>query len=243
MTVRSGALVLGTGTAWNPGRMDKVSNREILESIAHGLNDWRKLAQPLAARYRAADMGSGAAFVGAVAQASVTAGHDVPEIRLGPGLVDVSLFSVDEKGARWITPKDLELARVISALAREHGLTAAPDEVAQLEVALDSADDTVAGPFWAALLTGDADNTVYDTVFDPTNRVPGVWFQRTDAHKTPRQRWHFDLWLAPEAALTRIGAALAAGGTVVDDSHSPSYTVLADPEGNRVCVCTAVDRD
>lgn len=52
-----------------------------------------------------------------------------------------------------------------------------------------------------------------------------------------------DLWLAPEAARTRIPAAVAAGGTVVDDSASPSYTVLADPEGNRVCVCTAVGRD
>ncbi|MEU0430097.1 VOC family protein [Streptomyces sp. NPDC006290] len=223
--------------------MDRISNREILESIAHGLNDWRKLAQPLAARYRAADTGSGAAFVGAVAQASVSAGHDVPDIRLAPGLVDVSLFSVDESGARWVTSQDLELARVISALAREHGLTAAPDEVAQLEIALDTADDTAAGPFWAALLTGDADNTVYDTVLDPTSRVPSVWFQRTDAHKTPRQRWHMDLWLAPETAGTRIRAAVAAGGTVVDDSHSPSYIVLADPEGNRVCVCTAVDRD
>ncbi|MET9409088.1 VOC family protein [Streptomyces sp. NPDC002935] len=223
--------------------MDKVSSREILESIAHGLNDWRKLAQPLAARYRAADRGAGAAFVGAVAQASIVAGHDVPDIRLGPGLVDVSLYSVDETGARWITPKDLELARVISGLAREHGLTAAPDEVTQLEIALDTADDTAAGPFWAALLTGDADNTVYDTVFDPTNRVPSVWFQRTDAHETPRQRWHMDLWLAPEAARTRIRAAVAAGGTVVDDSHSPSYTVLADMEGNRVCVCTAAERD
>ncbi|MEV8034295.1 VOC family protein [Streptomyces sp. NPDC086182] len=223
--------------------MDKVSNREILESIANGLNDWRKLAQPLAARYRTADTASGAAFVSAVAHAAAVAGHDVPEIRLGPGLVDVSLFTVDGSGARWITPEDLGLARVITLLAHEHGLTAAPEEVTQLEVALDTADDTVAGPFWAALLTGEAGNTVHDTVFDPTNRVPSVWFQRTDAHRTPRQRWHMDLWPAPEVAGTRIRAAVAAGGTVVDDSHSPSYTVLADPEGNRVCVCTAVDRD
>ncbi|MGW7608832.1 VOC family protein [Streptomyces sp. NPDC054766] len=223
--------------------MDKAGNREILEAIAQESNDWRKLAQPLAARYRTADTGSGAAFVSAVAQASVVAGHDVPDIRPGPGPIDVSLFSVDESGARWVTPKDLEPARVITRLAHEHGLTAAPEEVAQLEIALDTADETAAGPFWAALLTGDADNTVYDTVFDPTNRSPSVWFQRTDAHKTPRQRRHMDLWLAPEAAGPRIRAAVAAGGTVVDDSHSPSYTVLADPEGNRVCVCTAVDRD
>jgi 4a-hydroxytetrahydrobiopterin dehydratase len=40
----------------------------------------------------------------------------------------------------------------------------------------------------------------------------------------------------------RIEAALAAGGTVVDDSQAPSYTVLADPQGNKVCLCTYLDR-
>jgi len=34
----------------------------------------------------------------------------------------------------------------------------------------------------------------------------------------------------------------AAGGRVVDDSPAPAFTVLADPEGNRVCVCTILDR-
>lgn len=223
--------------------MDKVSTPEILESIAHGLNDWRKLAQPLAARYRAAGPGPGAAFVGAVAQASLIAGHDVPEIRLGPGVVDVSLFSVDEKGARQVTAQDLELARVISGLAREHGLTAAPDEVTQLEIALDTADDSAAGPFWSALLTGDMRRHGARHGLRPDEPCPQCVVPADRRPRDPRQRWHMDLWLAPEAARTRIPAAVAAGGTVVDDSASPSYTVLADPEGNRVCVCTAVGRD
>ncbi|MER5185001.1 VOC family protein [Streptomyces sp. NPDC002896] len=51
------------------------------------------------------------------------------------------------------------------------------------------------------------------------------------------------MWLAPEQADSRITAAVTAGGTVVDDSHAPAFTVLADPDGNRVCVCTALDRD
>ena len=63
-----------------------------------------------------------------------------------------------------------------------------------------------------------------------------------DDHDTPRQRWHFDLWLAPEVAEQRIGAAVAAGGSVVDDSEAPAFTVLADSDGNRVCVCTAAGR-
>lgn len=221
--------------------MQILSNQEILQAIGAGLGDWRKLAQPLAARYRVAGTAEGAAFVAAVAEAAVAAGQD-PEIRMGRGFVDVALSTVDG-GGRWVTAQDVELARAISGLAREHGLRAVPGEVAQLELALDTADRSAVAPFWSALLTADPGNLVGDTVLDPTNRVPSMWFQFTDAHRTPRQRWHFDLWLAPEVADERIAAAVAAGGTVVDASEAPSFTVLADPEGNRVCVCTALDRD
>ena len=50
------------------------------------------------------------------------------------------------------------------------------------------------------------------------------------------------MWVPPEVADERIASAVAAGGTVVDDSEAPSFTVLADAEGNRVCVCTVLDR-
>jgi 4a-hydroxytetrahydrobiopterin dehydratase len=36
----------------------------------------------------------------------------------------------------------------------------------------------------------------------------------------------------------RIGAAVSAGGVVVDASQAPSFTVIADPDGNKACVCT-----
>ncbi|MFG2132798.1 VOC family protein [Streptomyces sp. NPDC048751] len=161
----------------------------------------------------------------------------------------MAVSTVDEgTGGRWVTADDVELAHTITGLARERGLTAVPGEVAQLELALDTVDETEVARFWSALLTGGAGSTGSDTapqvldVFDPTNRVPNVWFQKTDAHQIPRQRWHLDLWLAPEVADERIAAAVAAGGTVIDASDAPSYTVLADPDGNKVCVCTALDR-
>ena len=102
----------------------------------------------------------------------------------------------------------------------------------QLEIALDTAHEDGVAPFWSVLLTG-----------SPTGRVPGLWFQGTEDRETPRQRWHFDLWLAPEVAVERIAAAVAAGGSVIDDTAAPMFTVLADPDGNRVCVCTSLGRD
>ena len=43
--------------------------------------------------------------------------------------------------------------------------------------------------------------------------------------------------MAPEAADQRIAAALAAGGTIADDSDAPSLTVIADQDGNQGIVC------
>jgi len=216
--------------------VEKLSTQEILDA---GLDDWRKLAQALHARYRIADFRAGAAFVAAVAEAAESAGHH-PGLKMTGGVVDVSLCTHED--GLWVTPKDIGMARKISEIARQQGLEPEPTAVAQLEIALDTANEAGVAPFWSALLTGSPDNKIYDSVFDPTNRVPSLWFQGTGEHETPRQRWHFDLWLAPEVAQERVMAAVAQGGSVIDDSQAPSFTVLADPDGNKVCVATCLER-
>ena len=217
--------------------MDRLSNQQIAEA---GLADWRKLAQALHARYAVTDYVAAAAFVAAVAQVAEAEAHH-PDLRLTRGVIDVSVCTHED--GLWVTGKDVAMARTISRLAQEHGLEPRPTAVTQLELALDTAHEDGVAAFWSVLLTGGADNRIYDSVLDPTGRVPSLWFQSTEGHETPRQRWHYDLWLAPEVAEERIAAAVAAGGSVVDDSGAPSFTVLADPDGNRVCVCTALGRD
>jgi 4a-hydroxytetrahydrobiopterin dehydratase len=216
--------------------VEKLDNQKVLDA---GLADWRKLAQALHARYLIPDYTAAAAFVAAVAGLAEADQHH-PDVRLTYGVVDVSLCTHD--AGFWVTQKDIDLARKISAVAKQLRLKPDPAAVTQLELALDTAHEDRVAPFWSVLLTGSPSSKVDDTVFDPTGRVPSLWFQGTDEHDTPRQRWHFDLWLAPEAAEERIAAALRAGGSVVDDSEAPSFTVLADPDGNRVCVCTSAGR-
>ncbi len=217
--------------------MRKLNTTDIVEA---GLDDWRKLAQAMHTRYRISDFTLGAAFVTAVAEAAEAADHH-PDVKMTYGVVDVSLCTHDK--GYWVTQKDLDLAATISGIARDLGLDAEPAAVTQLELALDTADEDTVSPFWSALLTGEPGNKIRDTVFDPTGRVPALWFQGTDEHERPRQRWHFDLWLAAESAEERIAAAVAAGGTVLDDGQAPAFTVLADPDGNRVCICTDIGRD
>lgn len=215
--------------------MDTLSTQQVLDA---GLDDWRRLAQALHARFRTGDFATGLRFVAAVGEAAEAAGHH-PDVTLTYPLVDIQLISHDAGG---LTERDLDLARQVSAIAQEQGIPAAPAEVSEVELALDTADVAAQGPFWSALLTGSTDNAHGDDVVEPTGQLPLLWFQHTHAHETPRQRFHLDVWVPHDVAQQRIDAAVAAGGTVVDDSHAPSFVVLADPEGNRACVCTALER-
>lgn len=215
--------------------MDSLTNQQILDA---GLHDWRQLAQALHARFLTGDFATGLRFVTAVAEAAEHSNHH-PDVTLTYPLVDLRLISHDVSR---ITQRDLNLARRISQIAREHGLRGDPGAPTQLELALDTADAAAVGPFWSALLTGNPDTLTGDDIFDPSGRVPVLWFQHTDAHETPRQRFHIDLWVPHDAAGERIAAAVAAGGRIVDDGGAPSFTVLADPEGNRACVCTSLGR-
>ena len=216
--------------------MERLSNQQIIDA---DLTDWRKLAQAIHARFGIPDFAAGAAFVSAVADAAEEADHH-PDLTLSYGRVDVALATHSE--GNWITTKDVDLARRISAIAQEHRLTPDPTAVAQLEMGLDTSAWQRIGPFWAALLTGDAGNVTEGEVLDPSGRIPNVWFQPTEDHEAPRQRWHPDLWLAPEVVQERLAAAVAAGGRLVSDDQAPSFWVLADPDDNKVCICTHLDR-
>jgi 4a-hydroxytetrahydrobiopterin dehydratase len=215
--------------------MDKLTSKEILDA---GLDDWRLLAQALHARFHTGDFVTGLAFVTAVTELAERAGHH-PDVTLTYPFVDLKLVSHDVSR---VTRRDLDLARRISEIAREQGVDADPGATTEIELALDTADLAAVGPFWSALLTGRPDSRTGDDVVDPGGRVPLLWFQHTDAHDTPRQRFHLDVWVPHDVADERIAAAVAAGGRVVDDGNAPAFVVLADPEGNRACVCTCLDR-
>jgi 4a-hydroxytetrahydrobiopterin dehydratase len=215
--------------------MDEISNSQLLQA---GLDDWRKLAQALHARFRTGSFVAGLRFVTAVTEAAESANHHPDVTRTYP-LVDLKLLSHD---VGRVTQRDIDLAGRISEIAREQGVAAEPCAVAEMELALVTAQLASVGRFWAAALTGSTGGLVGDDVVDPNGRVPLLWFQHTGEHDTPRQRFHVDLWVPHDVVDARIAATVAAGGEVVDDSQAPSFTVLADPEGNKVCFCTFLDR-
>ena len=221
-----------------------------------GLTDWRKLAQGLHARYLVDDFAAGARFVVALGKVGDELGHH-PSLSMGTGHVDLKLSSQDavfrdddgtEYVVEWVTQQDVDLARRITELAADHGLEADPASVAVIELGLDTARSAAIAPMWAALLTGSPEaqgrGTPGDEIRDATGRVPNLWFgdlDPADEDGTRRQRFHLEVYVAPEVVEQRVAAAVAAGGTVVDDSNAPGLTVLADTDGNQgvLCVDTA----
>jgi 4a-hydroxytetrahydrobiopterin dehydratase len=137
-----------------------------------------------------------------------------------------------------VTQLDLDLAHRVHAAALAAGATVLP-AAEYLALALDVVDAAAVIPFWIAGLgyvvrgTGDEVELV-----DPAGRGPALWFQQMDPPRTQRNRFHLDVIVPDEEAPTRVAACVAAGGRLLTDAHAPSYWVLADPEGNEMCLCT-----
>lgn len=205
---------------------------------AEGLGDWRPLHGVLMARYRTGNFLAGLELVNRLGEAAEAANHH-PDVELTYPTVTIGLRSHDVGG---ITSRDIDLARVISALAAEAGAPADTDSVAVLELALDTDDVEAIRPFWSAILGIDPGDG-HDDLVDPLGQIPTLWFQQTDpgsasgGDQVP-QRWHPDLRIPPEQIQPRIDAAVAAGGTLVTDEHAPAFWVLADPQGNKACLTT-----
>ncbi len=204
-----------------------------------GLADWRMMFQTLETRFRTDSFERGLELVARIGEVAADLDHH-PELDLRFATLHVRLISRDVFG---VTGRDLALARRISAAAADLGVEADPGAVEIVELALDTADRDEIKPFWRAVL-GYEDHPLHDgEVRDLHGIGPALWFQQTDPHDEPRQRFHLDVRVPPEVAGPRIAAALAAGGTLVTDEHAPAFIVLADAQGNKVCVTTGLGRD
>lgn len=210
------------------------------EIVAQGdLPDWVSMHTALQTRFRTGDFATGLKLVAAIGEAAEAANHH-PDLDLRYPHLNVRLSSHDVDAK---TQRDVDVAARISELAAELGVTADPDAVARIELGLDTWDMAEIKPFWEAVLGMVNSDGPDDEIRDGAGDFPTIWFQETDRHEEPRQRFHLDIRVPPHLAQQRIDDALAAGGVLVSDDRAPTFTVLADPQGNKVCICTHVGRD
>lgn len=202
------------------------------------LTGWVNLGDGLRTRVRTGDFATGLALVEAIGAVAEEVQHH-PDLDLRYGHLDVRLVSHDAGG---VTSRDVSLARTVGDLAARMGAELDGAAVQRFDLALDTPDRGSVQPFWRALLGYEDTPGQDDEVRDTAGGLPAVWFQESGSGE-PRQRWHLDVWIDPSSVAGRVEAATAAGGTLVDDTAAPSFWVLADPEGNRSCLCTWQSRD
>jgi len=217
----------------------RLTAQEIASSLPA---DFRHLPGQVMARYRLADFAAAQALAAVIGERAEEAGHH-PDLLVGWGYVEVRVSSHDVGG---ITSRDVRLARQISAAAQAADAHPEPAALQIVDWGLDTWASAEVLPFWRAVLGyGETSGEIgdEDELVDPKGRGgPTVWFQQTSQHGTPHQRFHPDIWVPVDEAEHRLQAALAAGGRLVSDSEAPSFWVLADPQDNRVCICTVQDR-
>jgi 4a-hydroxytetrahydrobiopterin dehydratase len=215
--------------------VERLNPREFHDT--DGVQDWRVLFDAACAHFRTGSFTAGVELVEAIGELADAADHH-PDVDLRYAGVTVRLTTHEVGG---LSARDLDLARRISAAARELDIPADPAGVQDVRLTVDALVTADVLPFWQALL-GYRDPGPDDLV-DPRGRGPSISFQAMDAPRPQRNRLHVDLALPHDQAEARVAAALAAGGHLVTDRHAPAWWTLADAEGNEVDVATWQGRD
>ncbi len=189
-----------------------------------GVGDWRVTAWGPQAVFLASSLAVGSRLVPAIVAAGERQ-HVEPDVDLRPEAV---VIRVPYRGADRIPAGAAAFAAEVSAAAGALGLAAEPKLIQTVDLAVAQHSGTEARPFWTAALgyevSGDVDS------IDPLRRGPQLSFQPIRGDRVGRGRTHVDVSVPAELARARVDAAIAAGGTLVDDSYAPAWWTLASPD-------------
>ena len=220
---------------------EHITAREFHDT--EGVEDWRVVGDGACAFFPTPSFAAGARFVAAIGALPGIDDHP-PDLDVRADGVTVRLLTTadDYYG---MSRRDVEVARQISAVARNLGLTADPAAVQSVLLIPGAPSGAQVLPFWQAALGYERrpDSPDEDLV-DPRGRGPGLWFEEMNE---PRGDGggaiHVAVWVPYEQAEARVAAALAAGGTLVRDTYAPAWWTLADASGNEVDIATVKSRD
>jgi 4a-hydroxytetrahydrobiopterin dehydratase len=214
--------------------VSRLLDDEEIERQLRDLPGWRRDSLSLRGAYTAPDFPTAVRFVDELADEAEQMNHH-PDIDIRWSTVVLRCSTHSEGG---VTQLDIELAHRAQQWAQRLGASvSAPPRL--VELALDAADPLAVQPFWReALAYRDATVRGETELHDPHGAGFSLWFQTMDASRRERGRFHLDVYVPPDEAEPLRDRLLALGGTVSDDSHAPSWWVVADAEGNECCICT-----
>ncbi|MBW3588884.1 MAG: 4a-hydroxytetrahydrobiopterin dehydratase [Actinobacteria bacterium] len=220
---------------------DGITPRQFQES--EGVGDWRVLGEGACTFFRTGSFAAGARLVSAIAELPDLDDHH-PDVDVRHDGVTVRLTTITDD-YYGMSQRDVQLAREISAVAREQGVAADPSSVQTVLVIPGAPVTAEVMPFWKAVLGYEprGDSPEEDLV-DPRARGPAFWFEPMDEPRADGGgAIHVAIWVPYEQAEARVAAALAAGGRMVRDQFAPAWWTLADSAGNEADIATAMTRD
>jgi 4a-hydroxytetrahydrobiopterin dehydratase len=220
---------------------DSITVRQFHES--EGVEDWRVLSEGASAFFRTGTFAAAARLVQGISELPDLDDHQ-PEVDVRHDGVTVRLITITDD-YYGMSQRDVELARRISAVAREQGLSADPSAVQNLLIVPGAPLTAEVMPFWRALLgyepRGDSPD---EDLVDPHRLGPSFWFEGMNEPRADGGgAIHVAVWVPYEQAEARVAAALAAGGRIVRDQFAPSWWTLADAAGNEADIATTMNRD
>ena len=202
--------------------------------------DWRVVRDDACAHFLTDSFAAGVVLVDAIGRLADAADHH-PDVDLRSDGVTVRLRTTTPDRFSRPSEKDVELARQISAAARELGLSVDPTALQNVQGAIDALVIPDVLPFWRAVLG--YEQVGGEDLIDPRFQGPPFWFQQMDAPRPKRNRIHIDVYVPNDQAEARVAAAHAAGGHLVSDANAPEWWTLADAEGNEVDVAPWPDQE
>ena len=201
---------------------------------ADGVDDWVVLHGGATAAFRVGSVREAARLAEAIAE--------VPGLEGSGALLTIAGDRLTVRLSRdlWqLESQHVDLARAVSAAARENGAVADRAAVQEVQFAIAAKPGAIDLGFWRAVLGYGP--MADDNAVDPLGHGSTVWMQPLDDAKQLRHAMHIDVSVAREHVATRLEAALAAGGRIVDDSGAPGSWILSDRAGNRVCIAAWPD--
>jgi 4a-hydroxytetrahydrobiopterin dehydratase len=201
---------------------------------ADGLDDWVVLHGGATAAFQVGSLGGAARLATAIAA--------IPDIDRSGAVVTLAgpLLTVRlTRGVFRLERRHIDIARAVSAVAREHDAVADRSVVQEVQLAIAAKPRSIDVDFWRAVLGYSP--LAEDNGFDPRGLGSTFWMQELDPDKPLRHAMHVDVSVAREHAAARVDAALAAGGRIVEESNAPGSWILADRAGNKVCIAAWPD--
>ena len=212
------------------GATDDVLSQGQVDDALAGLPDWRYRLGGLVTVFKAPTSAAALELVAAIGRAAEEQDHH-PDLDWRYNRVFVR-YSSHDAGSQ-VTPRDVAAAAAASAAAAGLGAAAEPGLYRTMELAIDTEDPAAISEVWRVAL-GYRRGSAGDLT-DPYGRGPALWFQETS---TPDpNRFHLDIHRSKAESGPAL-AKTAATGALMNHDHAPSWVVVTDAQGNRLCLCT-----